>query len=111
MSEHVSFQFSAAVSGESGEGERQRARLLQAASLSTAQLEQVSNFVVDYLGDRLDQATSGRVLVHHMDNQVKVDIEGACSVVLPAITLITAGLYELLEAELGFPFAQNTPPA
>ena len=39
-----------------------------------------------------------------------MDIEGACSVVLPAITLITVGLYELLEVELGIPFTQKSPP-
>jgi hypothetical protein len=93
-------------------GRRQRALMLQAAaSLSKAQLDQVTSFVVAYIGDRLDQLTQGKVMVYEVNHYIQVDIQGPCAILLPATAPIVADLYELLEAELGIPFTQTLAPA
>ena len=89
--------------------ERLRARALQTA-LTNAQFERVEKFVVDYLGDRLDRATHGDILVLQVGHEVDVEVHGDCDAVLSLVTPIVGELLELLSLELGIAFTQSQAP-
>ena len=87
-----------------------RVRMLQAATLSAAQLSEVRAFIVNYLGDTLDRVTHGQVLIHQAESEVQVKVLGECAVLLHVVTPIINELLELLYLELFLRFMQTQPP-
>ena len=89
---------------------RRRSRLLQTTTLTEQQLDVVRTFVVNFLGDRLDQLTQGHLLVYQLNHHIHVDIHGECATVLPVVTDLIEDLIDLLSAELEMTFSQAQAP-
>ena len=98
--------------GTTSESTRQRARQLQASALSPSQLNVVTKFIVNFLGDELDMVSHGDVLVYLDNDHIQVDVHGPCSDTLEPIRLVVADLVDLLTTELeGLQFTQVVEPS